>query len=1442
MPVRVDIPIRIRVDPLALTERQNDLEEALAAAVGRALKNSRDVVVAQRGGYVGVKVHSPEFIWSGDGLANIPGGVRSEIIKLVTNILERTTQSAGIDSWSSNSKKLYIPLPQNVSELFDGNRYDSSPNTYTIPTYQPTSQPNNKPPVSLSVQGIPKVIPPLSIDDEALSRQLSSADVKERRDAFSISLADRLQDGDINAFRLALLAIRVDNTDPTARVLEELTYFAKKHPQEFLRVLRILLNDKATEIGGSLQRTSQFPTLGVARDLLEKGDIAVAAGIVRVAREIPIARQLLQEREQLTKGTNRLIGLVDALVEIRRQLHRYLKGQQDKIETDSSILDKIDSITNILPLFSGIFAAIAGQVSKTPNSPNIYDLEVDLLENYRWISRILEKIYQIDSQIRLYKFLYGEAADDLDELEILNTARIGYLADVINNPFPMASNITKMLKERESFSDDWIGQTADKKLERLKQAIKIFKDDLEKLLKQGASQMGGGYRSVDTEYNRKLNELRTSVAELEKEINSVKPQQRDINHLNQVRSIEQQIPLVKVRLSLLPYWFAFLQLMGFIDKGTGFASERRYWHSVVDPESAEVIKQYANPDYAELGNLQRTWKNTIEHLQKWVKIALGQDVAFTLALTVVAIVVTVGVGSVVGAEVGGTVVVTLAEAGTFTAITTVGKAFLLDKPTDLGDVIGEFAENALLFGTFRALTSGASLIAKAIAPQRTLVQFGIVFGVPAVASALPVGIPLIIKKVETGEWPEETGTVVLNTILMTTLTAVLGGSKLREALRVQILRTNALRALALQDMLMEIDLLSRGEIARRRVIQQFIAKNKYPSEAEFESLQSLGVSIFSDLKKLLDRIANNLTKNELASLELTREMVKELAQTIDEIGKNIEKAHYRTVTSFRALLPPNEIIGAGLVPTASGTFEYNPSSPSLQLGALRTKLLQAGYQVTDQGGGVLHLTAPKGEGPSYLLLPTAEPGKPTFGRPLLERATGWRLPSEMAEIKIALEKINPNLLKTLKDEFPDETALDALNLLVEQRSKIQNDWRVDAIRGLAEMLRLERGITRATVQRLFERLPAERLSGLFEKYFNLVSNPNTKSIVSLLVESGLPTFTSEFLIDACDAIRRETGGKFKFPDKMSRRAIRGLVKFFQDNPGDYVQKLVAIPLEQRLSRLEGLVTPGSVQALGSVEAILQSHLQEIRPGLNLLHGTPSDVLQVIEKLIKPKGGQFSESSVRDEFLKLLESYQKNVDKLKAGENVQRNAIGDLNEILANFLMLERGCKVMVVGKKSTAMINLQDFNEIQIGGIKLRVLNGKLDMKIQFDSVALTADGELVVLETTTGKLSLPKTGISGWDRKIGQPSGNVVEVDIAQFEQLDSESSRKIIQMIKHRFFEELGKSIVTAFQVLSGSKGTIKLPNRKIASTVASKQVKDFAKWLNFEVESSSTVLDAE
>lgn len=119
MPIRVDIPIRIRVDPGALTERRNELEETLVAATRRALENSREVVLSQRSSSMGLIVHSPEFIWTGDGLGAVSEGVRTEIDERLAVLLADLARAVGLDEQLGAGQR--IPEPEPVWRL--GQRY-----------------------------------------------------------------------------------------------------------------------------------------------------------------------------------------------------------------------------------------------------------------------------------------------------------------------------------------------------------------------------------------------------------------------------------------------------------------------------------------------------------------------------------------------------------------------------------------------------------------------------------------------------------------------------------------------------------------------------------------------------------------------------------------------------------------------------------------------------------------------------------------------------------------------------------------------------------------------------------------------------------------------------------------------------------------------------------------------------------------------------------------------------------------------------------------------------------------------------------------------------------------------------------------------------------------------------------------------------------------------
>src|SRR3989442_218812 len=96
MPIAVEVPVRIRSDSRALRERREAILDAVAAAAGRALDNSVDVVLKSRGGYVGVEVHAPEFVWSGDGLSEVQSALQVDFESEMNALLKQTIETAGV--------------------------------------------------------------------------------------------------------------------------------------------------------------------------------------------------------------------------------------------------------------------------------------------------------------------------------------------------------------------------------------------------------------------------------------------------------------------------------------------------------------------------------------------------------------------------------------------------------------------------------------------------------------------------------------------------------------------------------------------------------------------------------------------------------------------------------------------------------------------------------------------------------------------------------------------------------------------------------------------------------------------------------------------------------------------------------------------------------------------------------------------------------------------------------------------------------------------------------------------------------------------------------------------------------------------------------------------------------------------------------------------------
>ena len=135
MPVHVAVPARLRIDPAALRDRRDELEEALAAAAGRALTRSREVVLAERGGYVGVRLHAPVVTWTGASLAAVPPELRARVEGRLAAVLFGMAERTGMLDGARDGQQTPFPLQDRAAEPADTARLASLLGRYLLPSY-----------------------------------------------------------------------------------------------------------------------------------------------------------------------------------------------------------------------------------------------------------------------------------------------------------------------------------------------------------------------------------------------------------------------------------------------------------------------------------------------------------------------------------------------------------------------------------------------------------------------------------------------------------------------------------------------------------------------------------------------------------------------------------------------------------------------------------------------------------------------------------------------------------------------------------------------------------------------------------------------------------------------------------------------------------------------------------------------------------------------------------------------------------------------------------------------------------------------------------------------------------------------------------------------------------------------------------------------------------
>jgi hypothetical protein len=960
--VRVNIPVRVRVDPQALEARLGELQRAVATAAERAMANSVRVVLEPRGNYLRTCVDAPTFSWGGPDLAGVPGTLRRQAESLLADALHGAAWRAGVSDWGTKADPAPKVLPSNPMERLLPDRYDPDEEQYSIPSYGPPGRkvfvPVRDPSLGPfaapgSLQRKPAQVKPAApIDWDAVWNGLRGPDPIDRWDTFN-KIRDLVEEGDKQAVTYALSAIRPDGAAPTPDVLAALQTLAKNHPSKFRRVLRAIRVDLRASFGGQeVTRAADNYVINKAYFWL----LDVLGGLTRVLAEVPAARELAAEFEREAKGLARVSALVATVVEARIALDRYLTDRRPPTtaqllhyilkdvppdvpeDADKAVVEKIRYTTNTLLRTVGL--VLAGLT----DPDDIYDLETDLIEHHRWITGSLAGVLRIDRALYMYRRLYGDVMDKLEEVAALRESRARYLAVIAGHTFPAATQIVQLSRDADAFAADWYGRAAGVKFGHwagLAGKLDVAMKPLESV-----------DLVVPDSYNRRLMEVRGALAKLHRELSHFSTLPRGPEGLAQMSGIDREFGFLAIHVAFCQLWHAAHQLMRvFTDKSIGDKDQRAHWRKEIGATCKEIEEQYDKPDMYRLQDNLDLWKESIERYQRHVQATAENEAWIKVGVILLVIVITWGIAAPEGASL---IVVTLGEAAIITAAS-LAVDVALDKPISLSGAAIEFGENFLLFGALKILN--AKLFAIALNyPGRTLTRLAIIFGGNFVATTLP---PLLVQTIQTGAWPDNIAIFLAGCFALNAVIGAFTAPRLMTAL-------NAMDRARVGDLLLALESLDAGHKAWLADMEA-IAKRGTIGPDEFAMAKERGISGFNETKRVVEQLLK-FPDTVLADLGVGREALTTLLTEAEGLLAQIQGSVYEAQPAIKRLPAPVDVVPEGLVPTSGNVVEYNPSFPGTRSDDLVRRLRRVGYVVQEEAG-VIRLLGPGETEPRFLLLP-----------------------------------------------------------------------------------------------------------------------------------------------------------------------------------------------------------------------------------------------------------------------------------------------------------------------------------------------------------------------------------------------------------------------------------------------------------------------------------------
>jgi hypothetical protein len=725
-PVRVDVPIRIRVDAAALAARPDELDAALAAATGRALGTASRVLLAHAGPASLVEVGAPRLTWTGDGLDQVDPATRAATGQRVRRVLGDAVEAAGV---RRGRRRVASDAPP------------------------PIDDPGR---VERDLRGGAKAAAKAV---QAISRQV--------------------QAGDRTAFRLALGGLRPDGAYPTAVLLQLLRELAGRQPDRFRELLRPYLTTAGST---TLRRDPNELVVDVA--LRDDPATALRGAAEQLAASVPAGDRLRREIDAALPGLDRVEGLLQAVGDRYLDLIAFLRAAVEPTRTDAR--NRFSGLLAGATRRAGVLVALRGDPRLRKLLP---ELEADLRDMLRWLAATLDRLREVDTLLAVYRQMFGRAADTQEEVQVLREVRELLLGLLTGNPLPDRNVLAEARRRADEAWADWRGRATDRRITRLRLALADLRaangaleeyDPYYERLPVGEATYEDDMR---VPFVPLLRETRRVLAGLEGALWARDPR-RDLAGLI---LLEQHLVVTQVRIQLLLLWQGALMLWSNTLRGLGSSTEKAQWESDVRTLTKELAAAFAAPDFQRYEQQYKRWKGTLDWLHGDMQRVHHREAVVGVLVDAAAMLAAVGLVKVLGGAGAFSIGrLTLIEAGTFTLASGLGQALLMEKALDPSRMFNQFLDNVALFGIFKlvGLLTGAVVrpVARAVIGPGLLGEFIAVVGANTVVG---IGLPAVVAWVQSGEWPDSILTLVASGVLFGAIGTALATPELLSALRLE---------------------------------------------------------------------------------------------------------------------------------------------------------------------------------------------------------------------------------------------------------------------------------------------------------------------------------------------------------------------------------------------------------------------------------------------------------------------------------------------------------------------------------------------------------------------------------------------------------------------------------------------------------------------------------